>query len=103
MKIRYTVALVLALVAAAGAVMAQAPSAPAVQTPAPPVLAPEVKAALSESMQRIGGLQYAMSILQKDLDAARAELNRTGQAAAVPGYRIDLPTLSYVPVEKAVK
>lgn len=69
--------------------------------PKAPAISKDVREAVTEAGDRVKALIYARAVLQKELDAATADLNRAAQqaaaqCAAAPGYELG-PALTCVP------
>lgn len=72
--------------------------------PKAPAISKDVREAVTDAGDRVKALIYARAVLQKELDAATADLNRAAQQAAVqcaatPGYELG-PALACVAKEK---
>lgn len=98
---RIVLALALVVSLGAGAALAQNKTAPT--SAAAPQLTDVQKLQVQNALLRLEAAQLRATLAQGDVEKARAEGSQLVAALNVPGYELDLQTLTYVKTPEPVK
>lgn len=97
------IVLALALVVSLGAAAALAQNQTAPASAAAPQLTDVQKLQVQNALLRLEAAQLRATLAQADVDKARADGSQLVAALNVPGYELDVQTLTYVKTPEPVK